>query len=153
MSQCYLSFFQFIANVFLGRFTITVLWKILKKKIFFFYFTEICVIQTFMVFLFMNKKKIIRFHKIYFYLNINNKFNFTRVFFFKTLLYWVKAVWPRTLSNPWMYRSQRKAYILTKHDLINEENYFLIRKQDLNMQSLSTGIYMFSIALAFFFYI
>lgn len=43
--------------------------------------------------------------------------------------------------------------ILTKHDLINEENYFLIRKQDLNMQSLSTGIYMFSIALAFFFYI
>lgn len=43
--------------------------------------------------------------------------------------------------------------ILTKHDLINEENstLFFIRKQDLNMQSLSTGIYMFSIALAFFF--
>lgn len=52
-----------------------------------------------------------------------------------------------------MYRSQRKAYILTKHDLINEENYFLIRKQDLNMQSLSTGICMFSIALAFFLYL
>lgn len=87
--------------------------KNLEKKIFFFYFTEICVIQTFMVFLFMNKKKNIRFYKIYFYLNINNKFNFTRVFFFKTLLYWVKAVWPRTLSNPWMYRSQRKAYWLS----------------------------------------
>lgn len=45
--------------------------------------------------------------------------------------------------------------ILTKHDLINEENstLFFIRKQDLNMQSLSTGICMFSIALAFLLYL
>lgn len=124
-----------------------------KKKSFFFISRKYVLYKHSWSFYLWIKKKIIRFHKIYFYLNINNKFNFTRVFFFKTLLYWVKAVWPRTLSNPWMYRSQRKAYILTKHDLINEENYFLIRKQDLNMQSLSTGIYMFSIALAFFFYI
>lgn len=126
--------------------------KNLEKKIFFFYFTEICVIQTFMVFLFMNKKKIIRFHKIYFYLNINNKFNFTR-FFFQNLIVGKSSMTKNTFQSVDVSISEKS--ILTKHDLINEENstLFFIRKQDLNMQSLSTGICMFSIALAFFFYI
>lgn len=83
-------------------------------------------------------------------MNINNKFNFTR-FFFQNLIVGKSSMTKNTFQSVDVSISEKS--ILTKHDLINEENstLFFIRKQDLNMQSLSTGICMFSIALAFFF--